>query len=129
MSAGAPPRTAAGVAGVANSAPSVGQRLAHRRQVAGAVVDERNHSSPFVLGSIFARRASFAHATRSARANALNTASMWWWLERPYSTLTWTLARAPDREAVEEVVHELGLQVADHAHLHLQIDDGVRAGR
>ena len=30
-----------------------------------------------VLGSIFARRASFAQATRSARANALNTASTW----------------------------------------------------
>ena len=59
------------------------ERLAHRRQVAGAVVDERDHSSPFVLGSIFASRASFAQATRSARANALNTASMWWWLERP----------------------------------------------
>ena len=51
------------------------QRLAHRRQVAGAVVDERDHSSPFVLGSIFASRASRAQATRSARANALNTAS------------------------------------------------------
>ena len=54
-----------------------GQRLADRRQVAGAVVDQRNHSSPFVLGSIFASRASRAHATRNARANALNTASMW----------------------------------------------------
>ena len=57
------------------SAPSADERLAHRRQVAGAVVDERDHSSPFVLGSIFASRASFAQATRSARANALNTAS------------------------------------------------------
>ena len=53
------------------------QRLADRREIAGAVVDERDHSSPFVLGSIFASRASFAQATRSARANALNTASMW----------------------------------------------------
>ena len=53
------------------------ERLAHRREVARAVVDERNHSSPFVLGSIFASRASLAHATRKARANALNTASTW----------------------------------------------------
>src|SRR6185369_17516245 len=52
------------------------QRLAHRGQIASAVINECNHSSPFVLGSIFASRASFAHATRSARANALNTASM-----------------------------------------------------
>ena len=54
-----------------------GQRLLDRRQVAGAVVDQRDHSRPFVLGSIFASRASFAQATRSARANALNTASTW----------------------------------------------------
>ena len=53
-----------------------GERLADRRQIAGAVVDERNHNSPFVLGSILARRASLAHATRRARANALKTASM-----------------------------------------------------
>ena len=30
------------------------------------------------------------------------------------------------REALEEVVHELGLQIADARDLHLQIDDGVR---
>src|SRR6185295_4713991 len=34
-------------------------------------------------------------------------------------------ARA-DGEALEEVVHELGLQIADHRHLHLKIDHGVR---
>ena len=69
------PAQSAGVSGTVNSAPSDGQRLLDRRQVAGAVVDERDHSSPFVLGSIFASRASLAQATRSARANALNTAS------------------------------------------------------
>ena len=53
------------------------EALADRREVAGAVVDERDHSSPFVLGSIRAMRGSRAHATRSARANALNTASTW----------------------------------------------------
>ena len=52
-----------------------GERLAHRREVAGLVVDEGNHSSPLVLGSIRASRLSLAQATRSARANALNTAS------------------------------------------------------
>jgi len=49
--------------------------LTHGRQVAGAVVDKGDHSRPFVLGNIFARRASRAQATRSARPNALNTAS------------------------------------------------------
>src|SRR6185295_9046965 len=60
-----------------------GERFLHRREIAGAVVDQGNHSRPFVLGSIRARRLSFAHATRSARANALNTASIRWWLDRP----------------------------------------------
>ena len=35
-------------------------------------------------------------ATRSARANALNSASILWWLDRPYTTFTCTLARAAD---------------------------------
>ena len=53
------------------------QRLLDRGQVACPIVDERDrsHSRPFVDGSIRARRRSRAQATRSARANALNTAS------------------------------------------------------
>src|SRR5439155_20990296 len=72
-----------------------GQRLLHRRQIARAIVNQCDQSSPFVDGNIFARRLSFAQATRRARANALNTASILWWLERPYRTLTWTFDRAP----------------------------------
>ena len=49
--------------------------LADGREIPGAVVNQRDHRSPFVLGSILAIRASRAHATRSARAKALNTAS------------------------------------------------------
>ena len=46
------------------------------------VVDEGNHGAPSLtavlwsIGSILASRLSFAQATRSARANALNTASI-----------------------------------------------------
>ena len=115
------PTMSAGDAGTNTSAPMAASAFLHRGQVAGAVVDERDHSSsiahssPFVLGSIRASRLSFAQATRSARANALNTASILWWLERPYITFTWTLARAPMREALEEVVDQLGLQIADAA--------------
>src|SRR5262249_15812213 len=73
------------------------QRLPPRRQVAGLVVDEcdRHQSSPLVDGSMRASRLSRAQATRSARANALKTASILWWLDRPYITLTCTFARAP----------------------------------
>ena len=65
-----------GIAGVQNRGPHRAERLAHRGQVAGAVVDERDHNSSLVLGSIFARRASLAHATLSARPNALKHASI-----------------------------------------------------
>src|SRR5262245_54683213 len=71
------------------------QRLLDGRQVSGLVIDQRDHSRPFVLGSMRASRLSFAHATRSARPNALKTASILWWLERPYRTLTCTFALAP----------------------------------
>lgn len=53
-----------------------GQGLADRRQVAGAIVNQCNHSKPFVLGKVRDRRLSFEHATRSARANALKHASI-----------------------------------------------------
>ena len=62
------------------------ESLAHRGQVAGAVIDQRNgphalsllpHSSPLVLGSVRASCRSREHAKRSARANALNSASIW----------------------------------------------------
>ena len=71
--------------GVADGSRSVGaarfgaeflQRALHRREVAGAVIDERDfHSSPFVLGRTCFSRLSRDTANRSARANALNMAS------------------------------------------------------
>ena len=93
------------------------QRLAHRREIARAVIDQRDHSSPFVLGSIFASRASFAHATRSARANALNTASIVMMARAAVQHLDVHVGARADREAFEEVVDELGLQIADRATL------------
>src|SRR5437763_13314675 len=49
--------------------------LLHRRQVSRLVIDNRDHSSPFVLGNILASLWSREQAKRSARANALNSAS------------------------------------------------------
>ena len=79
-----------------------------------------------MLGSIFASRASRAQATRSARANALNTASMWWWLDRPYSTLTCTLARAPDAKPSKKSCTSSVCRSPTFRHLDLQIDHRVR---
>ena len=58
-----------GVVGVQTLGAERRERLAHRRQVAGAVVDERDHSRPFVLGSIFASALVLraGHAQRAAR--------------------------------------------------------------
>ena len=83
------------------------ERLAHRRQIAGAVIDERNHSSPFVLGSIFAMPLVF-RARHPQRAR-----------ERLEARLDLVMVRASvhhlemhvgaraHREALEEIVHEL----------------------
>ena len=103
-----------------------GERLAHRRQVAGLVVDERNHSSPLVLGSMRASRLSFAQATRSARANALNTASILMMARSAVQHLDVDVRARADREALEEVVDQLGLQIADARDADLQVDDGMR---
>ena len=53
------------------------ETLADGGQVSRAVVDESNHNSPLVEGSIRPSWRSFEHATRSARANALKIASTW----------------------------------------------------
>ncbi len=56
----------------------IAQRLDDRSQVAGLVVDDgdRYHSNPLVLGNISPNCLSREQATRSARANALNRASI-----------------------------------------------------
>ena len=46
-------------------------------------VDNGDHSSPLVLGSMRASCLSREQATRKARAKPLNSASILWWLERP----------------------------------------------
>ena len=75
------PRAVARSAGVRGREELRAERreaLAHRGQIAGAVVDEGNHNKPLrARQHAFASCLSFAHATRSARANALKTASMW----------------------------------------------------
>src|SRR5215469_559271 len=58
-------------------------RLRYRCQVPGSVINNCNHSRPLVVGNILANCLSFEQATRNARANALNSASILWWLERP----------------------------------------------
>ena len=57
------------IAGDARFVSDMVQRLLHRSEVARAIVDDGDHSRPFVLGSIFAIRRSRQQATRSARAN------------------------------------------------------------
>src|SRR5260370_23106353 len=56
------------------------QRILHTAQVAGTVVDERDH---FVLAIRPRSAGSTTHAWRSARARALKVASARWWSSRP----------------------------------------------
>src|SRR5271166_7136340 len=56
------------------------QRFEHRGEIAGFVINHRyaHQRSPFVEGSIFPNCLSCEQATRSARAKALNMASILW---------------------------------------------------
>lgn len=49
-----------------------------RSRVAGAVIEQRDHSKPLVEGSWRFRRESREQAYRKARAKALNSASTAW---------------------------------------------------
>ena len=65
------------------SGADFGERVFDRTQVAGAVIQDRDHSSPFVEGNWPRSRRSVEHAYFSARAKHLKMASILWWLERP----------------------------------------------
>ena len=57
--------------------PQPVQRFLHRDQISGAVIHDRDHhSTPLVLGNSRAIRRSRQQAARSARANALKSASI-----------------------------------------------------
>src|ERR1039458_3050608 len=74
------------------------KRLLYGIQIARAVIHNGDHRSPLVLGSMRPILRSREHATRRARAKALKSASILWWLDRPYNTRAWMLARAPRSE-------------------------------
>ena len=57
-------------------AADLGQRVLHRAQIAGAVIEDRDHSSPLVDGNWSFSRASFEQAYFMARAKHLKIASI-----------------------------------------------------
>src|SRR5687767_12418509 len=60
------------------------ERLRHRAQVAHAVIHNGDlQRVPLVEGTMPAARGSGSAAMRSARANALNMVSHWWWALSP----------------------------------------------
>src|SRR4051795_5294210 len=71
------------ISGDLHCSPEMLKGLFHRADIARTVINNRDHRSPLVLGSIFASCLSREQATRRARAKALNKASILWWLERP----------------------------------------------
>ena len=101
--------------------------LSHRRQVAGAVVDQRDHSRPLVLGSIFARRLSFEHATRKRARERLEARFDLVVVRAPVHHLEVHVGAGGLRKPLEEIVDQLGLQIADEAHRDLGVDHGMRA--
>ena len=110
----ATPRTSrSGASGVKKLRAERGERLPHRRQVARAVVDQRDHSSPFVrrqhlgeplvLGAGDAQRAGERLEDRFDLVMARSAVHH----------LHVHVGAGADREPFEEIVDELGLQIAD----------------
>ena len=104
-----------------------GEALADRRQVAGAVVDERDHSSSLVLGQrprqppvLRARVAQRAGERLEHRFDLVVAGAA-------VEHLHVDVGAGALREAVEEVVHQLRLRGRRRAAPSAQIDDGVDA--
>ena len=93
------------------------QRLLHRSAVAHPVVDDRHRrhvSVPLVLGTPFSV-GSRATAARSARAQALNVASITWWALVPASTVRCSVSLALAASARKNSSVELVVEVADRS--------------
>src|SRR5205823_13486275 len=79
----------AGIAGDLRPGADALERALHRPEVPHSVVEDRDaHSTPFVDGA--SPRPVSAHASPSARASALNSASTTWWGARPDNRRTWS---------------------------------------
>ena len=65
-----------GSAVISDFVPEIVKGLFYRGKIAGFIVDDGDHRSPFVLGSRRAIRRSRQQAARSAREKALNKASI-----------------------------------------------------
>ncbi len=81
-----------GISGEQGGRARVPKALGDAAQVAEAVVDDRDHSEPLVLGTPFTR-GSLATAMLSARDDALKRVSAMWWAFRPRSASRWMLSR------------------------------------
>ena len=79
-----------------------------------------------MLGSIRARRRSFAQATPQRARERLEHRLDLVMARAAVEHLDVDVGPRADGEAFEEIVDQLGLQIADPHDLHLQVDDRVR---
>ena len=92
-----------------------GEGLAHRCQVAGAVIDERDHSRPLVLGSMLREALVFRARHAQCARERLETGFDLVMVGTSVEHLQMDVGARGVGKALEEVVHELGLQIAHHA--------------
>ena len=109
------------------SAATAPERLPDRRQVARAVVHDRDHSSSFVLGSMPAELAVLRAGDAERAAERLERRLDPVMRRTPVEDLHVDVAAHTAGEPVEEVGHQLRLEVADARHAHAERHDGVRA--
>ena len=118
-----------------NTSASIAEGFLHRGEVAGAVVDECDHGRILRMRAFTTVLWSREHAGQSLVLRARDPKRPGERLEHRFNLV---VARSPvhhvhvdvgacaNREPLEEVVDELGLQVADHPRRHLEVHDRVR---
>ncbi len=104
--------------------------LGDRRQIAGAIVDERDRSQQSLRRRQHPREPAVARARDAQRAGERLEDRLDLVMTRPaVQHLQVHVGARGRREALEEVLHELGRQIADLFRRQAEIDDGEAAGR
>ena len=110
-----------------NVSSQVVKRLLYRIQVARAIIHDRDHRSPLVLGSILPKRRSREQATRRARANALKSRFDFVMAGASVEHARVDIGASATRKALEEIAHQFHLQISDSRRADPCIDDRRRA--
>ncbi len=105
------------------------KRLLHRSEIAGAKINDRDHSNPFVLGSSRAICLSRQQAARKRSRERLEQRFNLVMIGAAVENSRMNIGLRAAGKAVKEIVHQFGLQIADQPYPDFRIHDCRRAPR